>query len=169
MTTPTNPQNDFSPFLPTTVNFPEEQERLRTFLVDLFSQYADVVNDKTIGAFTESAQEFDGEKWIYDDPKVTRNGFRWVARVVQYPNTGVLVLDSPSDINEQFRITHVWGSASKPCSAVGAGDGEYFSFFSEGNSRISFIMTDLTITITTTVDMTAFDGYIVVEYVRDGD
>jgi hypothetical protein len=168
MTTPTNPQNDFSPFLPTTVNFPEEQERLKTFLVDLFAIYSDVINDKTIGAFTQSAEEFNGEKWIYDDPRRTRNGFSWVARVTQYPNTGVLILDSPNNINEQFRVTHVWGSASKPCTAVGAGDGEYFSYFSEGNSRISFVMTDLTITITTTADMTAYDGYIIIEYVRDG-
>jgi len=169
MTTPTNPQNDFTPFLPTTVNFPEEQERLKTFLVDTFAQYADVVNDKTIGGFTESAESFSGEKWSYDTTRKIRNGFRWVARVVQYPNTGVLVLLSPSNINEQFRVTHVWGSASKPCTAVGAGDGEYFSFFSEGNSRITFVMTDLTITITTTADMTAYDGYIIIEYVRDGN
>jgi len=169
MTTPTNPQNDFSPFLPTTVNFPEEGERLKTFLVDTFSQYADVVNDKTIGAFTQSAQEFDGEKWIYDDPRITRNGFRWVARVTQYPNAGVLVLDSPNDINEQFRITHVWGSASKPPSALFAGDADYFSFFNRGDPRVTFDMNDLTITITTTVDLTAYDGYIVAEYVRDGN
>lgn len=169
MTTPTNPINDFSPFLPTTVNFPEEQERLRTFLVDLFAAYADVVNDKTIGAFTESAQEFDGEKWIYDDIKRTRNGFRWVARVAQYPNTGVLVLPSPDDINPQFRITHIWGSASKPCSVVGAGDGDYFSFMNRGDPRVIFDMNDLVITITTTLDLTAYDGYIVVEYVRDGN
>jgi len=168
MTTPTNPQNDFTPFLPTTVNFPEEQERLKTFLVDTFAQYADVVNDKTIGGFTESSESFSGEKWSYDTTRKIRNGFRWVERVVQYPNNGLLVLPSPSNINEQFRVTHLWASASKPCTAVGAGDGEYFSFFSEGNSRITFVMTDLTITITTTADMTAYDGYIVIEYVRDG-
>ena len=168
MTTPTNPQNDFTPFLPTTVNYPEEEERLKTFLVDLFSSYADVINDKTIGAYTQSAESFNGQKWSYDTTRKIRNGFQWVARVTQYPNTGVLVLPSPSNINPQFRVTHVWGSASKPCTAVGAGDGEYFSFYSEGNSRITFIMTDLTITITTTADMPAFDGYIIIEYVRDG-
>lgn len=169
MTTPTNPQNDFTVFLPTTVNFPEEQERLKTFLVDLFSSYADVINDKTIGAYTESAQSFNGQKWIYDNPRRTRNGFQWVARVTQYPNAGVLILPSPSDINPQFRITHIWGSASKPCSAVGAGDGNYFSFMNRGDPRVTFDMSDLFITITTTVDLTAYDGYITIEYVRDGN
>src|SRR5574338_378915 len=74
----------------------------------------------------------------------------------------------PPDINPQFVVTNIWGSASKPCSAVGAGDGDYFSFYSEGNSKITFTMSDTQIVITTTMDMTAYSGFIIIEYVRDG-
>ena len=122
----------FTPFLPTTVNFPEEQERLKTFLVDLFGQYADVINDKKIGLYLESAEVLNGNKFFYDTTRRTRNGYEFLARVVQYPNTGVLTLLPPPDINDQFRVTHVWGSASRPPTSLGAGNGDYFSFYSEG-------------------------------------
>ncbi len=38
-----------------------------------------------------------------------------------------------------------------------------------GDPRVTFDMNDLVITITTTLDLTAYDGYIIVEYVRDGN
>ncbi len=164
-----NPSELFTPFLPTTVNIPEEPDRLNTFLVDRFANYADVINDKKIGMYVQSSEGLNGNKLFYDSTKVTRNGYQYLARVTQYPNAGVLVLDMPDNVNPQFRLTHTWGSASKPCSATGAGDGIYFSFMNQGDVRVSFTLTDLAITITTTVDLTTYDGYIFLEYVRDGD
>src|SRR5574338_542242 len=168
MTVPINPQEPFSPFLPTTVNFPEEEDRLRVFLINLFANYADVINDKKIGMYVQSSENSNGNKFFYDTTKRTRNGFEWLARIVQYPNTSTLIVFPPPDINPQFVVTNIWGSASKPCSAVGAGDGDYFSFYSEGNSKITFTMSDTQIVITTTMDMTAYSGFIIIEYVRDG-
>ena len=166
---PTNPQELFSPFLPATDTVPIEQDRLRTFLVDKFSALADVTNDKKIGCYTQNVESFNGEKWIYLTPSKVRNGYQSIAYIPAYPNAGVLTIPNPiSNINPQFVITHVWGSASKPCTAVGAGDGNYFSFMTLGNSNIKFTVSDTTIVITTTVDLSAYSGFIVIEYVRDG-
>lgn len=175
MTTPSNPIELFTPFLPTTYNVPEEEDRLRTFLVDKFSIFSDVINDKKIGVFLQAAETLNGEKWFYNDARITRNGYQAIAYIPVFPNATTMTLTLTSnpqypipDVNPQFVVTQVWGSASRPCTSVGAGDGDYFSFFSEGNSSISFTMSDTQIVITTTVDMTAYSGFIVVQYLRNG-
>jgi len=168
MTTPSNPQNDFSPFLPSTYNVPEEQDRWSDFVGKTFSEVSDVVNDKIIGMFVQDSEQFNGHKFFYDTTKKLRNGFRFLLRVVSYPNAGPLVIPLPIVVNPQFVVSQVWGSANKPCSAIGAGDGEYLSFYSEGNTRITFTMTDLAVTITTTANMTAYSGFIICDYVKDG-
>ena len=166
MTTPTNPIELFTPFLPTTYNVPEDDERLSVFLVDKLSNFADVINEKRIGSFTQDSENLNGEKWIYDTTKKVRTGYQVIKRIPSFVNDSYPM--PLNDVNPQFVISQVWGSASKPCSSVGAGDGDYFSFFSEGNSKISFTMSDTTITITTTVDLSAYSGFIVIQYIRDG-
>ena len=169
MTTPTNPIELFTPFLPTTYNVPENDERLAVFLVDKLSNFADVINEKRIGSFSQDSENFNGEKWIYDTTRKVRTGYQAVKRILSFPNNTTIVVSMPiNDINPQFVISQVWGSASKPCTAVNAGDGDYFSFFSEGNSKISFTMSDTTITIITTTDLSAYSGFIVIQYIRDG-
>ena len=133
MTTPTNPQENFTPFLPTTVNFPEEQDRLKVFLVDLFSKYADVINDKKIGVYVEETPVLNGNKHWYANTKITRNGYQSFVFINGLPNTGVLVIDANSDpafpiddIQPEFLMWHLWGTASKPPSAFNAGDADFF-------------------------------------------
>jgi hypothetical protein len=166
MTAPTNPQELFSPFLEATFNIPEEDDRLKPFLNDKLSALSDVVNDKKIGGYVQSAENFNGEKWSFDTTKKVRNGYQSVARITSFvPQTIPMPI---GNIHPQFVITHVWGSASKPCTAVGAGDGDYFSFFAQGDARIQFIMTDTQITITTDGARASYQGFIVIEYLRDG-
>lgn len=165
MTTPTNPSNPFTPFLPSTYNLPEEEDRFEEWLGSNLSAITDVLNSKKIGTYAPS-ENFNGELWLYDTTRKVRNGYQFILRVVSYPNTGILVLPLPTAFTAQYVITHVWGSASRPPTIPGTG--EYFSFFSEGNSRITFVMTDTEVTITTTADMTAFSGFIVIEYLKDG-
>lgn len=167
MTTPTNPMNNFSPFLPSTYNLPEEKDRWSEWLGSNLSDITDVVNQKKIGNYTPT-ENFNGETWQFDSTKIIRNGYQFILRVIQYPDTGVLVLPLPIIVNPQFTITHVWGSASRPCTETGAGDGDYFSYFSQGNSLISFTMDDLAVTITTTADLTDYSGYVVCEYIKNG-
>lgn len=171
----TNPMELFSPFLSSTYNIPEEEDRLRVFLVDRFSTYADVINDKKIGVISQAAENFSGGKIFYDTTRKTRNGYQTLGRILSYPASGTLVLTLTSmpqfpiqGIDPNFVITAMWGTANKPCSAVGAGDGVYFSYMPQGDSRISFSMTDISITITTTVDLSAYNGFIFIEYLRDG-
>lgn len=176
MTTPTNPISPFSPFLPAFVQIPEDEERLRTFLQEKLSIMADISNDKKIGAYTQTAESFNGEKWIYDTTKKVRNGYQTLARIPVYPNAGILILTRSTlpmyplgDVNPQFVISLSYGVANRPCSAVGAGDGDYFTFMNRGDPRITWDMSDTTITITTTVDLTAYSGFLVIHYIRDGD
>lgn len=169
---PTNPMELFTPFLPTTYNVPEVEDRLDVFLVDSLSNFADVINDKRIGTFTELTEAFNGEKWAYRITSKIRNGYQAIAYVPSLPNTGTLVLTGSTfpihNINQQFVVTQVWGSASKPPTAVGTGNGDFFSFFGQGNSKISFTLSDTTLTITTTVDLSAYIGLFVIQYLRDG-
>jgi len=175
MTTPTNPYEQFTPFLPTTYNIPEEQDRKDVFLYDRFANFADVINDKKIGVYMQAFETLNGNKWFYKTTGRTRNGYQALAFIPSYPNTGVLTITRATvpqfpipSINAQFVISDLWGTASKPCTAVGAGNGNYFSFMPQGDTRISFTMSDTTIVITTTVDLTAYNGFIIVEYIRDG-
>lgn len=161
-----NPQDLFSPFLPTTYNFPEEDDRLRTFLIDNFSTLSDVVNNKVIGNFSQDAENQNGKKFFYDTTKKTRNGFQSMARIESFTTT---TIDLPiENVDPDFVVSLVYGSASKPCSAIGAGDGRYFSFFGSGNIDIQFVMTDTKINITATAPMAAYSGFIIIEYIRAG-
>ena len=174
----TNPSELFSPFLPTTYNIPKEEDRLNTFLLDSFSQFCDIINDKKIGVYVQETENFNGEKWWYLTPEITRNGYQTIAYIASFPNTGVLTLtldSSPAfpiqDINTEFVVTQVYGSASKPPTDpdnTTAGTGDYFSFYSQGDARISFTMSNKEIVITTTTDMTAYSGFIVITYIREG-
>ncbi len=165
MTTPTNPSNLFTPFLPSTFNAPEEDDRLKEWLGQKFSEVSDVVNDKKIGIYTP-AENFNGELWAYDTTKKVRNGYQAILRIPSFVS-GTYQLPI-TNVNPQFIVTHVWGSASLPCSVVGAGDGRYFSFYGEGNTDIQFVMSDTSITITATGAMANYQGFIVIEYLRDG-
>lgn len=163
---PTTPQNDFTPFLPTTYDFPKDEALIAEFITENLANFADVVNDKKIGAYTQSSESQNGCKWAYDSTKKIRNGFQAIARVTSF--TSQTIPMPIGNINPQFIISLAYGSASKPCSAVGAGDGDYFSFFSRGNANISFTMSDTQIVITTTIDLSAYSGFFVIEYIRDG-
>jgi len=107
--------------------------------------------------------------------KETRNGYQSFVFINGLPNAGVLVIDANSDpafpidnIQPEFLMWHIWGTCSKPPSALNAGDADFFSFSNQGDSRISFTMTDLVLTVTTTVDLTQYYCFIVCEFIRAG-
>lgn len=166
---PTNPSQLFSPFLPATFNIPEEDDRIKTFLNDKLSAISDVTNDKKIGGYTQDTESFNGEKWIYATTKKVRNGYQTIIYIPALKNNGTTTVANPiSKIDSQFVVTHTWGSASKAPSYVGAGDGNYFSFNTLGNTNITYTVSDTTIAVTTTIDLTAYSCFIVIEYLRDG-
>jgi hypothetical protein len=166
MTNPISHNNIIPPFLPAFYSIPEEEDRRLEWLSSTFSEVSDCVNDKKIGAYTQSAESFNGEKWIFDSTRKLRNGYQTILRIPSFVS-GTYPLPI-GNINPQFIITHVWGSASLPCSAVGAGDGRYFSFFGEGNTDIQFTMSDTQIVLTASGPMVNYSGFIVIEYLRDG-
>jgi hypothetical protein len=178
MTTPGNPADPFSPFLPTTFNPPEEDDRHDIFLQDTFSNFADVINDKSIGTMVVGRENFDGEKWWYKNTKITRNGYQTFCYIPSLPNIGTVVftLNNPDPnlaypidrVNPEFVITMVYGTASRPCSAIFAGDGDYIMYTNRGDPRIFFDMSDTIITITTTIDMSEYSGFLVIKYLRNG-
>lgn len=162
---PQNPSNLFTPFVPTTYDPPNEEDRLNVFLSEKFSQFAYVINDKLIGAFTDGVQSFSGGKWSYDTTRKIRNGYQAIFRVTSFiPQT----ITIPFQISPQFIISEVFGSASLPCSSIGAGDGDYFSFMAQGDARIQFTMNDTQIVITTNGTTAAYQGFIVLFFIHDG-
>lgn len=170
-----NPREPFTPFLPTTYNVPQEQDRLNVYLVDRFSNFADVINDKKIGAYIQSTENQNGEKWFYKITNITRNGYQTMAYIPSLPNSTSITLRLNTmpqfpieNIDTNFVITDMIGTASKPPSAIGAGDGDFFSFVNEGNSKISFTMSDTEIVITSTTNLSRYIGIIKIEYLRNG-
>jgi len=175
MTTPTNPIEPFTPFLPSTFNIPEEEDRYKTWLGEKFSQISDVVNDKKIGVISQASENFSGGKWFYLTTTVTRNEYQTICYIPSFPNAATVTIGltgTPlypiANVNPELIVTLVYGSASIPCTSVGANDGDYFSFMAQGDSRISFTMTDTQIIIVSTVDMSAYSGFIVINYLRNG-
>lgn len=171
----TNPSELFTPFLPTTYSIPEEEERLKTYLNDNYCRFADVINDKKIGAYTQAVENQNGEDWSYAVTSKVRNGFQAIAYIPSLPNAGVLVLTRQTipqypidNINSQFVISLSYGTASKPPSSVGAGDGDFITFMNRGDPRIFYDMSDTTLTITSTIDLRAYSSFIVVHFIRDG-
>ena len=178
MTTPSNPADSFTPFLPTTYNIPEDDDRHDVFLQDNFSSMSDVINDKTIGTMVVGNQNFNGEKWWYKNVKITRNGYQTFCYIPSYPNASTLTFTLTdtdpnlvfpiTGIDPEFMITLTYGTASKPPTSVGAGNGDYFTFMNQGDTRASWTMSDTTIVVTTTVDLTAYSGFIVIKYLHNG-
>ena len=179
MTTPTdpfpsNPMAPFSPFLPTTQNIPDEDDQLKNFLNDTFSKFADVINDKKIGTIAQEDENFNVEVWWYKNTKITRNAYQTLVYIPSWiPMTLTLTsMTSPKfpiqDINNEFVVTIVYGSASKPPSSSNATDGDYFSFFGQGNSHIQFTMSNTQIVITTDGSTALYTGFIIINYIRNG-
>jgi len=174
----TNLPNDgqlFTPFLPASYNLPEEDDRQKVYLVERFSNFADVINDKKIGPYTQAVSSYNGEKWAYLSTAKVRTGYQTIAYIPSYPNSTTLNLtltSSPqypiASVNPEFVITLSYGTASKPCTAIGAGDGDYFTFMNKGDTRISYTMSDTQIVLTTTTNLTAYSGFIVIHYLRNG-
>lgn len=170
-----NPQELFTPFLPSTFNIPEEEDRFKTFMGEKLSQFSDVINDKKIGTISQAAENFSGGTFWYKTTAKVRNEYQTLAYIPSLPNATTLTLTLTS--NPQYPIanftpgtvvTSVIGSASKPNTSVGAGDGDFFSFLCQGDSRISFTMSDDRIIITTTTDLRAYSSFLVINYIRDG-
>jgi hypothetical protein len=165
MTTPSNsnPQELFTPFLSTTFNIPEA-ERLPSFLNEQLANISDVVNQKKIGVYGPY-ENFNGELWYYKTTNIERNGYQAILYLPSLvSSTYTLPIES---VDPNFVVTHVWGSASKPCSATGAGDGDYFSFYSQGNASVTFTMNDKNIVVTA-AGLSAYSVFFVIEYLRAG-
>jgi hypothetical protein len=169
---PTNPTNAFSPFLSTTYNIPEEDDSIKNFLNDTFSRFADLINDKKIGTVVQADENFSGGKWFYKTTKIIRNEYQTIAYIPSWIPQTLTLTSTPQfpiqDINVEFVITQVYGSASLPPSATGVGDGDYFSFYGAGNPRIQFTMSDTKIVISTDGSTEAYSGFIVITYIRNG-
>jgi hypothetical protein len=178
MTTPGNPADPFTPFLPTSYNIPEEEDRHDIFLQDTFTEFSNVINDKTIGTMVVGRENLGGEKWWYKNTRITRNSWQTFLYISSLPNAGVITFNinelNPDllfpipGINNEFVITLTYGTASKPPSFVGAGDGDYFTYMNQGDTRASWTMSDTTIVVTTTVDLSGYSGFIVIKYLRNG-
>jgi hypothetical protein len=177
MTSFSNPNNPFTPFLPSTYDTPSEKDRLDVFLVEKLAGFADVINDKKIGAYTQEAENLNGEKWIFLTTKKVRSGYQIIAYIPSFINQTVRI--PIENINQQLIITHTWGSASLPCTSLGAGDGDYFSFMPMGDTRISYTLTDIAVVnptdfpgfeiiITTDAGRAAYSGFVVIEFLHDG-
>ena len=168
MTTPDqNPSEQFSPFLGTTLNIPEDKEQLNWFLNDQLSAYADVINQKVIGTFTPS-ENFNGQTWSYIKTNEQRNGFQAIVYLPNMTSQTITLTSTPAfpikGIDANFVVTQVWGSASKPPTTLGTGD--YFSFMSQGNPNITFTMSDTQIVITSA--LVGYSGFIIMQYLRAG-
>lgn len=162
-----------TPFLPTSIIIPEEEDRLSVFLVDILTDTTYALNNKTIGIFS-SVEKYNGENWNYGSTtaqvKKVRNGFQIIIYIPSLPNTNILELDQTiRGINENFIMTLCYGTASQLVNSNTSTPGDYFSFMNKGDSRISFTISDTQVIITTTTDLSTYQAYIVMEYIKAGN
>lgn len=169
---PQNPSELFTPFLPFTYTIPEEEDRLNAFLVDQLSEFSDVINDKKIGVIVQSSENFSGGKYFYKNTAVNRNEYQVLVYIPSFiPQTLTLTTLNPypiQNVNPELIMTLVYGTASLPCTATGAENGDYFSFMGQGDSRIQFTMSDTQIVITTDGARASYSGFIICTYLRNG-
>lgn len=172
---PIDPSNLFTPFLPASYNIPKEDDRLEVFLQDKLTIFADVINQKKIGTIVQASENFNGDTYFYRTTQITRNGYHALAYIPILPNTGTIVLTRDTEpqfpipnITNEFVISDLWGTASLPPSNTGSGNGNFIKFNNRGDPRIFFDMSDTTITLTTTVDLSSYIGLIFVTYIRNG-
>ena len=140
-----------------------------------------MINDKKIGTIAQATENYSGGGWRYKVTGVNRSEFQTIAYIPSLPGPASLPVPNQitigltgtpqypiTNVNNQLVITQLYGTASLPPTSVGAGDGDYFSYMPQGDSRISFSMSDLQIIITSTVDLSAYSGFIVINYLRNG-
>ncbi len=158
----------FSPFLPTTQNIPQEEESFNYFLNDQFARLADVINDKTIGIFSTSEQQ-NGEKWLYGSTTVQvkkiRNGLQ---TIIFIPSLITESIPNPvQNIDDNFIMTFAYGTASRLKTSTVTGS--YFSFMGDGDSRVQLDITDTFVNIATNGTVSAYQAFIVMEYIKSGN
>jgi hypothetical protein len=154
-------------FLASSYNIPEEDDRKKVYLQDNLTLISDTVNDRKIGTYIQGIPSYSGEKWNYDIVRKIRTGYQIFARITSFvPQTIPMPV---FNVNPQFVVTLVYGTANLPCSSIGAGDGDYFSFMAQGDVRIQFTVSDTQIAITTDGLRAAYSGFIILQYILDGE
>ena len=160
----------YTPFLPTTQNIPEGEESQKFFFNDQFASMADAINTKTIGIYSAAEQQ-NGEQWLYGNTKAmvqrVRNGLQTILFI---PSLVSESIPNPvQNIDQNFIMTEVFATATLPATAKGAGDGNYFTFNCQGDSRVSFTVSDTTIAITTNGTLAGYQAFIVQKYIKSGN
>ena len=158
-----------TPFLPTGIQIPIEEDRLRTYLVDTISDISYTMNNKTIGTFAVTEQ-YNGELWNYgtttEQVQKTRNGFQILLYFPSLTN-GASQPNPIPNIDANTIMTMCYGTATLPFTTPGSA--VYFSFLGNGDSRIQLSVTDQTVTITTDGTLDAYQGYVILQYIKAGN
>lgn len=147
-----------NPFLPSEIQPPEEDDRLRVFLIDTLQKMIDVINDKTIGIYLPT-EVYNGEVWNYINPQnIEKYGYRTIIYIpAPLPNVGSQIYPhNIQGINSAFAITNIYAAAS-----------DRVNFKYRLITGDDCTMDDTNVTLTTTFDGTTYQAYVVIEYLRN--
>lgn len=160
MTAPSQPQlptGASNPFLTTNLKYPEDEEEKEYFILERFNQITDVANAKSIGIHIP-AEVYNGEVWNYGTPQEKpRYGFRTIIYVPSLPNVAIGTYPhNISGINENFAITDLY---------VAASDRTNFMYRLITGDNVTMDQTN--VYVTPTFNAVTYQGYIVIEYLRN--
>jgi hypothetical protein len=104
-----NPSNTLSPFLQTSVFFPDQFDEFRVKFLELYRNIASNVNLREIATY-DLTETVTGEQWFTaGNPQVKRNTFREVYNVGAIA-AGVTV-NIPHGLTNVTAFTHIYGTA----------------------------------------------------------
>lgn len=160
-----------TPFISPNVQVPIEEDRRRVFLIDTFTSVIDSLNAKEIGIYYPQ-EVLNGEEWFMpNNPKKQRDGYRTVVPFPALPNITTLTLPhNIPNIEIGFTITHLYCTASNFATNPGAprvNRGDYFQIAGDGDSRLKLYMDNVNVYLTSTIDLSAYTGIVVIEYVKE--
>lgn len=157
----------FEAYVPVYDVIPEKWDDARIILVEQLKRLANGVNGREISYFLD--EELLAGKFFI--PGVNNNqAFRSVLRTVvifgALPNSGTKSVPHNITVDQNFTLTDLWASATKPTVAYASLNIPYASPTLNKNIEINLDATN--VNITTAIDYSAYTvTYVVIEYLQE--
>lgn len=157
-----NPINSLSPYLQTSIWFPEEFDQFRIRFLELYRDISSTVNVRQIGTF--ELQEFiTGEQWFtLGNPQTKRQTYR---KVYQIPAPLVAVNTIAHNLGNitGFTFTHIYGTVNNQVTPL-------FAPIPQGGANTSMIEVNganIVVTLPAAYQGANFFAVVVLEYLKN--
>lgn len=157
------PVSNFSAYLPISRIFPEEIERLSTYLTKVYVETALAVNNRTIGIYDQGQYVTGNRYFNTGDPTNRLQSFRQVYTLTSIA-AGANPIPSNINLDSNTEFVQIYGIADNginsvpltPWNMTRTDDSPYLYFDRSGNQIIIF---------TNTANWASYSAFVVLEYI----